>query len=55
MRPYRLFLVDVLRRVQEERKFDAPSDGEAMRLADKLRGSSRAELWNTHHRIARWD
>ena len=55
MRHYRLFTLDVLRRVLEERKFEAPSDGEAKRLGDKLRGSSAAELWNTHRRIARWD
>ncbi len=55
MRHYRLFLVDVLRRVEEERVFDAPSDEEARRFAAEWRGWRPAELWNTHFRIARWD
>ena len=55
MRRYRLFLVDVLRRVEEERDFEASNDDEAKRLAEEMRASCRAELWNTHFRIARWD
>ena len=55
MRHYRLFLVDILGRIEEERNFEAASDGEARLLADERRRSRRAELWNTHRRIARWE
>jgi len=55
LRHYRLFFVDVLRRVQEEVAFEAANDDEAKLLADKLRARCRAELWSTHFRIARWD
>jgi hypothetical protein len=55
VRHYRLFFVDLLRRVQEEVAFEAASDEEAKLLAGKLRARRRAELWNTHFRIARWD
>ena len=55
MRRYRLFVVDPLRRVDEERVFEALNDEEARRLAAAMRESRPAELWATHHRIARWN
>ena len=54
MRRYRLFLIDVLSRVLDEREFQAASDEEAKRIADEWRSGQPAELWNTHRRIARW-
>jgi hypothetical protein len=54
MRRYRLFLVDVLGRVQQELPFEASNDDEAKRIAEDLRADQLAELWNTHARIARW-
>jgi hypothetical protein len=55
VRRYRLFLVDVLKRVKEEHAFEASSDDNAKCVANERRGSRPAELWNTHRRIARWD
>lgn len=54
MRHYRLFVVDVLSRVREERVVEAANDDDAKRIAEQLRDGRAAELWNTHFRIARW-
>jgi hypothetical protein len=55
MRSYRLFLVNVLRHIEEERTFKALSDQAAKRIAAERRASRPAELWDAHRRIARWD
>jgi len=51
---YRLFFVDAIGRIEEERAFEAASDSEAKRVAGEWRGRRPAELSNTHGRIARW-
>jgi len=49
---YRLFFVDAIGRIEEERAFEAASDSEAKRVAGEWRGRRPAELSNRLRRIA---
>jgi hypothetical protein len=53
MRRYRVFFMNSEGKVEDERAFQTIDDVTAIRLADGWRNDRRAEVWNTHQRIAR--
>lgn len=52
---YRLyFLAGPQQRISRVEEFEAPSDAEAMAVAQALRGDAHAELWCLERRVTRW-